>query len=1342
MIFRTLVFSLILLLSSASVMNGEEISPAFRNLGQKEGFTQTNILSMYQDISGAIWVAGNNGLSRYSGVVPEDSAPIISSGSFNPVNVKSVFGEDTGFVYFLQNTNVWRYDIRSAGCSAVFSTELVSGQTLYAASVKDGKVAAASDEYLFIMENDGKEYRIPLPDKGEVTALRQMRDGSIYIGILSSGLYKAEGEGGDIRPVLDIASKVNGLYEDSRGILWICTRSEGLISIAPDGKTGRYVHSQEDKASLIDNYARCICEDGSGRMWIGTMFGLDCLDPDTGTFRHFGKSGHSSGLRNLTVECLLRDRTGKIWCGSFYAGLTFFDPSEKDFEVITVTDEKNTPVTILCDIVVDRHGDIWSGTSDSGIWHYDISEGRSRFFSTRNSAIPGNNVKSLVYERETDRLWIGMFMGGVAVMDIRSGRITRVDLSADGFSREDLEIVHSLDMYGDYVYAATYAGICRIDRNTLRSEIIIPVQRVFNVLALGEDSLCAVTGQNYFRVFGKNGSGEYVQSLGHGFSGNKVTVMRKGMDGCVWLGTTHGGAVKFDAGDNTFTSYRMSECGISSDYVTAVAPLEEDIILLGTISGLSMLKPSTGQSENFTSDTGFPLTSMENGAIAIGRDGYIYGSGVNAIVRFRKSALEKPAFLPGICLSSLSVNDRQVYPGDGSGMLSVPLQFTSRIDVGYESRILDFNIGTDIPGDFSLMDFQYRLKGYDDEWKALSENSIRYMNLPAGKYMLELRSRPDRLFRCPSETSLQIRVHPPFYASAAAFFLYIALLVSVTAVIIIYAYSRKQFRQTLEFERKDKERIEQVNQWKLVFFTNISHELKTPLTIILSQIDFLGKYRFEEPVSGLLRSVKRNAWKLKVLVDELLDFRKQEQGYMSLKVSNSDIVSYLRSVCRDFTEYGEIRKIGFSFDTAVEESYLWFDEVQLQKVFYNLISNAFKHTEAGGAIKVSLEQTDDEVIVKVSDTGHGIDASRMPFIFDRFYHEGADMSDTGVGIGLALSKGIVTLHGGSIEAESVPGTGSVFTVRLDRKHDFSHDEHVSMLAESPVHENVPEEDTFYEEKPAVLHDFPEKPAAEKQVLLIVEDDPELRTMLEHVFHDRFEVYAACDGEEGLSMARKLQPDLVISDVMMPKMSGTDMCRALRDDFATCHIPVILLTALSSSGNLVEGLESGADDYIAKPFEADVLVAKCNTLIRNRDILRRKYITGKDSFQPAGKDPAPAMENPLDSEFAASVMELVRKHMDDPDLDINLMCRELALSRTLLFVKIKGVFGKTPTGLVQDVRIEEAARLLRERPDLMVSEIADMVGVNSLQYFGKIFKSHFGMTPRRYRSSQTGQDRED
>lgn len=1298
------------------------VQMVFKHLGISEGFNQTNVTSLYQDENGTIWAAGIGGVVRYRGLQAEEPlTPRDTSGLFRPMNVKGIYGEQEGRVYFYQLRNIVEYDLRRETFRPLFSDSLLDGRSISAVAVRGGWVYAAAGDRIVKAAPDGSCSQLLLPPMSEVSALACTADGGLYVGTLHSGLYRLDGHGG-AECVLPTASKISSLFEDSRGDLWICTRSEGLYRLGAQGGLRQFVHDARRSESLADNYVRCICEDSEGRMWIGMMFGLDCYDPQSDAFYHFGRSANPLyGMRNLTVECVMRDRRGVIWFGSFYTGISYFNPHEAQFRVVPVEGEDAT-WTIAADVTLDRRGDVWAGTSDKGLYFYDRRRRVGRFLNMGNSSIPSDNVKSIRYDAERDQLWLGMFMGGVCVYDITSGLFTRLRIADRGGVGENAEIVHSLSRDGGVIYAGTYDGVYRIDMHTRRAERILSQQRVFNVLSGGDGWLYVVTGQVNFRVYRRDDEGSWQLWYNRVLPDDMCTSLFCDDRGRAWVGTTRSGALLFDRGERRFVTYDRSSCGIESDYVSAITQTASGLMVFGTNAGLSVVDADNLRSENFNGSNGFPLLSLENGCLWRSDEGEILAGGVDGIVSIPERELIRAGRAPQLFFASLAVNERPVRAGDRTRILSEAMPYTKSIALGHKYNIVDIAFGTDNAFDFNVGDYQYRLIGYDEAWRTLGGSDIRYMNLPAGRYSLAVRSRPTKLLDGGDRIELDIRIYPPLYASIGAYVLYALLIMLATALVIRYYYSKKQLEQSLAMERMAKEQQERITQWKLVFFTNISHEFRTPLTLIQGQLDLLARQEIPGVLKGYLMSVRRNALRLRDLVNELIDFRKQEQGYMSLKVSRQDLAAYLGEVCETFGEYSRIRDVELSYEPGMERLEIPFDPVQLQKVFYNLISNAFKHTDRGGRIAVTLSADAATAVVKVADTGHGIDSRFFGSIFERFYHNEADTQEAGVGIGLALSKGIVDLHGGRIGVESEVGVGSTFTVTLLREPDFSGNPNVEVVEKQEY------------AKPAPVADYlpvPERIPGSDELprLLVVEDDDELRGMFGSIFAQCYRVTLAPNGTEGLRLAREEQPDLVVSDVLMPGMSGTEMCAAIKADFETCHIPVILLTALSSTAQRITGLESGADDYIGKPFDMDLLLVKCNGLVRNRRLLQRKFMEG---------DPKPASEtlsgNPMDEAFVRKTLGLIGDHLDSESLGIGLLCRELALSRTALFAKIKGVFGQTPTELIQSIRLREAARMLAECPELKIAEIADRVGINSLQYFGKLFKARFGCTPSEYRAA--------
>lgn len=1301
---------------------------AFKHLGISEGFFQTNITSLYQDDNGAMWVAGRNGVFRYHGNLPEERVAARNGEQFRPLSTKTIHGEQSGVVYLCQLVNVIEYDLKKETFRPLFSPEILDGRAIAVMCVSNAAVyAVARDEVL--MYSDGVESSyVKLEGLSEVSAIMCGSTGELYLGTLSDGLYKV-GADREVVKVIGTNSKINSIIEDRAKNTWITTRSEGIYVIDQQKNIRQFKHDPNNPKSLVDNYVRCICEDDNGLLWIGTMYGLDCYDPKSGEFHHYGKSKDPLyGLRNLTVECIMKDRQGTIWVGSYYTGLSYFNTESTRFSTIPVVTDDAT-WTVVADMVLDNRGDIWACTSDKGLYYYNRRSGQSRFYDMSNSNISSNNIKCIQYDKAGDGLWLGAFMGGTIYMDIRRGLFTHIELEADEMKSpsENTEIVHSLTAFDGSVYIATYAGVYRLDKQTREIKKIINEERIFNILVDENYDIYVVGSLNRFKVYGTRG-GDKTPRLKFSavFKQDLINSIFKDSKGRIWLATTQSGLIMFDKKRMKFVVYNVDNTGIESNNISSINELLSGHILIGTEKGMSVVDVERYRSMNYNSYNGFPLASMLNGCIYRASSGEMFLGGTNDIVSFDESRLLARKQVPNICFSSLTVNHRLVYANDKTGILKQAMPYTKKISLSHQQTLLDIKFGSDDYADFNPDSYQYMLEGYDRRWNNFSKhNSINYMNLPAGSYTLKVKSKATQLTGNGDGISLGIDVHPPYYATIYAYILYVLLIIGTTFLVIRYYYSKKHLEDSLRLERNDKEQKELITQWKLVFFTNISHEFRTPLTLILGQLDLMMNKSMVLPAyHDHLFSIRRNANRLKLLVNELIDFRKLEQGYMTLKVSEVDIIAYIKDICDSFGQYADMNEITLNFTSDVAALPLFFDAVQLQKVFYNLISNSFKHMDKGGQIDIVVFCRGNRVVMKFTDTGHGIEQSRFETIFERFYHYDKNSSETGVGIGLSLAKGIVTLHEGEIFLESKVGVGTTFTVEmlLGNSH-FIGKERVEIVESSQM--------VLHPRIDMVSHatfDINQLHGNHRPLrhILIVEDDLELSRMLATIFSQFYSVDIASNGQEGYCKAKQNQPNIIVSDVLMPIMSGTEMCERLKADFDTCHIPVVLLTALTSTEQNIVGLESGADDYILKPFDVNMLLTKCNSLLRNREILQSKFLN----------EPVSSVKNittnDLDEAFVNKTVEFIEANMSNNMLDINLLCREMAVSRTALFAKVKGLVGQTPTELISSIRLKRAAWLLKRYPEMRIIEIAEQVGFNSIQYFGKAFKAHFNVTPSEYR----------
>ena len=581
---------------------------------------------------------------------------------------------------------------------------------------------------------------------------------------------------------------------------------------------------------------------------------------------------------------------------------------------------------------------------------------------------------------------------------------------------------------------------------------------------------------------------------------------------------------------------------------------------------------------------------------------------------------------------------------------------------------------------------------------------------------------------------MNIHVSAPFYATVWAYFFYLLCLLGVMIAFIRFKTRQAALKSSLEFERKEKERIEELNQVKLRFFTNISHEFRTPLTLILGQIEVLMQMDLGTTIYNRILRIYKNAWHMRNLISELLDFRKQEQGYLKLKVEEQNLVTFTRQIYMCFYEYAQKKEITYRFDNVEETISVWFDSKQLQKVIFNLLSNAFKYTPNKGSIRVEVRMLASQAIVSVCDTGVGIPEEHISKIFERFYQTDNSSSFTlGTGIGLALAKGIMNMHHGKIDVESTVGKGTKFTLSLPLGNRHFSDEEMATVESREsviISEAVPmlpfeQIMDVEEEKTKVQENIKEE---DKPIILLVDDNEELLSMLEDLFLPIYKVYIAHDGREGLEMARQIQPDLIISDVMMPEMSGKELCYKIKTNVELSHISVVLLTAQTSVEYVVEGLMFGADDYVTKPFNVKVLIARCNNLIKNKKRLIAHY-AGKTITE----SPVTEAINERDKELLAKCVNIIKENFENPAFDVTALASELCVGRSKLYMQFKQMTGLTPNEFILKIKLDEAMSLLKNHPELNISEISIRLGFSSPRYFSKSFKAFFGVAPQTVRS---------
>ena len=804
----------------------------------------------------------------------------------------------------------------------------------------------------------------------------------------------------------------------------------------------------------------------------------------------------------------------------------------------------------------------------------------------------------------------------------------------------------------------------------------------------------------------------------------------------LWFSTISSGIDVYYRETGKFENFNSKKNGLGSDCIYAVTESLNGKLLLTTNQGFTLFDYYTKLFYNYDNENGFPFTTLNENSLYQCKDGEIFLGGIKGMVSFYEKSLNIPPKPYDIFPVGLWVNGEEVGINDKTGILKSSFYDTSAITLKSDHSVLNLEFAVSNYIAANQHEFVYRLEGFSNGWtKIYKQRTITYTNLSPGDYTLIVKPAGINNVYQP-EYRLNITVLPPFYKTIWAYLIYVVITISLLYYIVRTYHGRIKLQESLKYEKQHIRDVEELNQSKLRFFTNISHEFRTPLTVIVGQIEMLLQVQsFPPAIYNKLLNVYKNGLQLRGLISELLDFRKQEQGHMKIKVSRHNLVDFLYENYLLYIEYASTRHIKFYFNKDQDQLEVWYDSRQMQKVINNLLSNAFKYTPEKGSISINISKRGEEAIIEVQDSGKGIKPEEAGKIFERFYQTSNDPENTqGTGIGLALSKGIVELHKGRIEVSSNQTSGTTFTIAL--KLGNAHFTAEQIETEEPKEEEaaVIVESKFMVEQQVLDDTVKERIKGAK--VLIVEDNDSLREMLAGLFEPYYEIITAADGEEGLKEARDRMPDLIISDVVMPKMTGIELCKQIKQDFETCHIPVVLLTARTAIEHTIEGLRIGADDSITKPFNVNLLISRCNNLVNSRIVLQEKF-----SKQPQTRVQMLAT-NPMDKDLLDRTVAIIEKNMDNAEFSLNDVIRELCISRTNFFSKMKAITGQTPNDFILTIRLKKAAYLLKNELFLSIAEVADRTGFSSPRYFSRCFKEVYGISPLFYRTGNKDEDVEE
>lgn len=1341
---RKIILLFLLFLSVAAIhTQGQNIT--FSHLTTDDGLSQFSVNSLYIDEQGMIWIATREGLNRYNGndiksfkLKKNDPNSLFSN------TVLRITGNKKGKVYLLCTDGVAEFDLTTQR----FKT-LLQGNV--DAIYFNEKLYISKREDIFVYNENTENFDLFYHLAGKditLSCLHQDEKRNLWLGTAENGVYRLAEDKTISQPITE--GKITSIYEDSSKELWIGTWREGFYRIKTDGSIENFRHDPKNANSLSSDFVRCFCEDNLGHLWIGTFSGLNRYDKSTGEFQfHTANASNPDGLTHSSIWCIVKDEQGTLWLGTYFGGVNYFNP---EYEIYTRYKVGNTEKDGLSSPIIgrmteDKEGNLWICTEGGGVNVYNRKDNTYRWYRHEEgtNSLSHNNVKAIYYDREHDVMWIGTHLGGLNKLDLRTNRFTVYRMKAGDPASLPSDIVRDIVPYEDKLLIATQNGVCLFDpeAGTCR-QLFKDTQAGRNIsmvasLCLDKDGTLwiAATGEGVYSYrFDTNTLTNYPHNpfIPNSLSSNNINSIMQDSNGNLWFSTSGSGLDRYRKESNDFENFDVQKDGLSSDCIYEVieSSIQKGDLLLITNQGFSQFDYPHKKFYNYGTENGFPLTAVNENALFVTHDGEIFLGGIQGMISFWEKKLHFTPKSYNIILSRLIVNGKEVNPGDETGILKRSICHTPEISLKADQSMFSIEYATSNFISANKDEILYRLEGFSNEWNHTyrKQTLITYTNLNPGKYVLVIKSLRDDI----GEAKLLINILPPWYKTWWAYLIYTLATISLLWFLIQNYNSRIKLRESLKYEKKHIEDLEALNQSKLRFFTNISHEFRTPLTLIVGQVETLLQVQtFTPHIYNKILGIYKNSLQLRELITELLDFRKQEQGHMKIKVSKHNLVEFLYENYLLFLEYAISKQINFKFNRQKDDIEVWYDQKQMQKVINNLLSNALKHTKAEDTISINVSQEQDHAIIEIKDTGTGIAAAEIDKIFDRFYQTellNSLNTGAGTGIGLALTKGIVELHHGTIRVESEPGKGSSFIITLKLGNQHFAEEQIAQSdtdttiqkpeIATPSAEMIPEVEWKEDE---------DNKRIENAKMLIVEDNESIKQMLAGIFETFYQVSTASDGEEALEMVQKDMPSIILSDVVMPRMSGTELCKRIKTDFNTCHIPVVLLTARTAVEHNIEGLKTGADDYITKPFNINLLISRCNNLVNSRRLLQEKFSKQPQAFAQM------LATNPMDKEMLDRAMAIIEQHLDNTDFNVNTFAREMGMARTNLFTKLKAVTGQTPNDFILSIRLKKGAVMLRNNPELNITEISDRIGFSSSRYFSKCFKEVYHVSPLAYRKGE-------
>ncbi len=1403
-----LLIASIISISFIQALFAQTMNLRFNHLSVADGLSNSTIQCILQDRRGYMWFGTSNGLNRYDGyqftVYKNDPN---DSHSINDSEILALLEDRQGYLWIgTRRGGLNRYD-RLRDQFTYFIPDTSSEGRVTSAMVwclfedSEGQLWVGTSYGLYLFHQESKtftRYQHHSSDHTSISdnvirAIFEDRKKRLWIGT-NNGLNLVNRETGKFTRYFYDPGNIGGsgynevraIYEDAHGSLWIGSYFGGILQFNPEkAMFKRYSHDATKRNTISNNHVLCINGDAKNLLYIGTENGgLNIFDISKQEFSHHVLDiNEENSITCNSIYSVYFSRDSILWLGTFNGGVNYSSKQTQVFRHYKVTKTGlNNPYVLS--IAEDHDGNLWIGTDGGGLNFFNRSTGQFKHFQHDENdpnSLSVNEVTA-VFVDSRDQIWVGTYLGGLDLLDRQTGNFTHFRHDP----RDSLSIQHDFvqsifeDSQGN-LYIGLFSGMDCYHRAMQKfSRFPYPIISS-GMLSMIEDHRSNLWVGTYYGLSLIDKKAFRVTNYLHDFNDKNCSVpsnintLYEDSSGHLWLGTLKG-LYRFDRETQQFIRYTLSD-GLPNNNVAGIVEDRHGNLWLS--AGYSILKMV--DAINFPDKPNFINLGTFDGLRGLFQcqDGEIFFGGNLGLNALFPDDLIQNSFIPPIVLTNFKIFNKDVGIETADSPLQCHIAEAKEITLCHDQSVFTFEFAA---LNYIFPDknqYAYFMEGFDKEWSYVgNRRSATYTNLDPGDYVFKIKGSNNDGIWNEQGASIEIKIIPPWWKTFWAYIFYILMAGALLYGVWRFQLNRVRMKHELLLEHRHAEKLEEIDRMKTRFFSNITHEFRTPLTLIMMQIKQILASDLSSNFKALGQMILRNSQNLYQLIDQLLDLSRLEAGRMPLQTRREDIDALLKDIIMLFAPLAERKEIKLQYSVLGHSAFkqeaieVYVDRDKLEKIISNLLSNAIKFTSEGGTVQIYLRRcgiddlnsksfnkfknrsdtvihrrtnkkvtnsdlTDDspvqnqgdiEIIIK--DNGMGIPAEQIDKIFDRFYQvdEAYSYQHEGTGLGLALTKELVELHHGTIEVESEYGKGSIFTVRLPSGKD--HLSKNEIMAEAAILKSDDNAATSILKDSQSELEITSTTRSNRHsrkklpLVLIVEDNAELRKYLCDHLNPSYQILEASDGAEGIAKAIEQIPDLIISDVIMPMIDGFELCKKIKTDQRTSHIPIILLTARTTGESKIAGLKIGADDYITKPFEMKELQARIRNLIEQRLRLKQRF------NRQAGLKPEEIATSSGDEKFLQKALDIIEKNMSKPDFGVEKFAREIALSRVQLYRKILALTGQSTGEFIRVVRLNRAAQLLKQNHD-SVTQIAYSVGFNSSSYFSRSFYKQFGVPPSDY-----------